>query len=164
MGRRSRIRNHASESRCVFRSQSGLGNHSAACGYTTRNTLLVSPPFPPISVPQLDAQPNGFQPRRLQPRSHHRNGNPVQPLWNLLLLGIRYPAHLQRPRPQVQPRLSADTAIKKRRNTHNSSQVGKSLHCCDFTYRYVVLVKKSSLKGKFLHREEPLLKCDVIHA
>ena len=36
-----------------------------------------------------------------------RNGNPIQPLWNLLLLGIRYPAHLQRPCPQAGPRLWA---------------------------------------------------------
>ena len=39
-------------------------------------------------------------------------------------------------------------------------------HCTAmiFAYHYIVLVKRSSSKGKFLHREEPLLKCDVIHA
>ena len=39
-------------------------------------------------------------------------------------------------------------------------------HCIAmiFAYRYIVPVKKSSSKGKFLHWEELLLKCDVIHA
>ena len=45
---------------------SGLGSNSTAPGYTACNNPLVPSSLPPISVPQLDNQPNGFQPRSYQ--------------------------------------------------------------------------------------------------
>ena len=59
--------------------QSGLGRHSAASGYTARINLLVSLPFPPIGIPQLDDQPNGFQRQSVQRRSHWRTPAQRQP-------------------------------------------------------------------------------------